>query len=266
MNEAKTTYEMLYRNQLTIDLRVQRVGDVNRQKKIAANFNAAALGEITVSRRDDGTNALLNGQNRVGAAGLAGYPGPFRAEVHHGLTVQQEAELFILLNNFKAPTAVSKFLVRVTWEDPDAVGIKNVLDELGWRVDLAGADGCISAVDALESIYTTGAGVFKAGSYSNLLACTLGTVTQAWGHDQKGANGNLLKGVAQLYARFGSSVKTDKLIREMQRTPPQTVISRARVLQGIQGGIVPAAVAKTLVGMHNKGLRANPLPEWVWTR
>lgn len=39
-----------------------------------------------------------------------------------------------------------------------------------------------------------------------------------------------------------------------------------KVLRDVQGGTVPAALAKILAGMHNKKRRTNLLPEWVWIR
>jgi hypothetical protein len=72
--------------------------------------------------------------------------------------------------------------------------------------------------------------------------------------------------VAQIYGRFESGVDTKKLVTEMAQTRPDVLIGKARALAAVQGGTVPAAMAKILAGMHNSRRRTNVLPEWVWIR
>jgi len=56
------------------------------------------------------------------------------------------------------------------------------------------------------------------------------------------------------------------LVSEMQATRPGIVIGKAKALRDSQGGTLPAAAAKVLVGMHNRKRRTNLLPDWVWIR
>ena len=82
----------------------------------------------------------------------------------------------------------------------------------------------------------------------------------------KSTNGHILLAVAQLYGRFEAGVDTKKLVTEMAQTRPDVLIGKARALNAVQGGTVPAAMAKILAGMHNSRRRTNLLPEWVWIR
>jgi hypothetical protein len=266
--KATASHKTVTLDQLSFDPQVQRTEGVDHRRinQMVSGFNVLALGTITVSARSDGKYIVLDGMHRVTACRQAGYQGLLNAEVITGLTIQQEAELFLLLNATKTPTAVSKFHVRVVMGEPEAVEMNSILQAHGWTVRLSTADGTLSAIQAVERIYASGGGTKANGSHGDLLDRTLEVITAAWEHDQLAVNGSILLAVAQLLGRFGTSVDTKKLVSEMQGTRPGVLIGRAKTLRDAQGGTVPAALAKILAGMHNKKRRSNLLPEWVWIR
>lgn len=253
---------------LTVDPRVQRREGVDQRRvdKIAENFNPLALGTITLSQRPDGTLVLLDGWHRTSGARQAGYKQFVNAEVIVGLSLQQEAELFLLLNATKTPSALSKFLVRVVKGDEAAVEMNAIIESHGWRVKCMNGAGCVTAVTAVERVYRNGGGTVPDGAHPELLGRVLEIVTAAWEHDQQAVEGHILLGLAQLIGRFGPSLDTKKIVAEMQDTRPGVLVGRAKVLRDAQGGTVPAALAKILAGLHNKKRRSNLLPEWVWIR
>lgn len=254
---------------LSIDRRVQRTEGVSevRVAEIAANFNPAAIGTLTVSHRASGQNIILDGAHRVAAARLVGYADKLPAIVHTGLTLQQEAEMFLLLNDFKSPSSITRFKVRVVQGDPVAVEINRIIQEHGWHVNgAAKTTAGVAAVGALEQIYRNGGGSKPAGAHPQLLNQVFEVITAAWEHDADSAHGSIILGVAQLYGRLGPAVDTKKLISEMSQTRPIVLIGKAKTLRDIQGGSIPAAMAKVLAGLHNYKRRSNLLPEWVWVR
>lgn len=253
---------------LTIDPRVQRYEGVDdtRVSDMAEKFNPMALGTITISQRPDGSLVVIDGAHRTAASRQAGYTNPLNATIHTGLTIEQEAQLFLLLNATKTPSVISKFLVRVVMGDPDAVAISDIITAHGWKVSPSAEPGCLAAIDKVEKIYRNGAGTKADGVYPHLLDQVLEVVTAAWEHDNKSTNGAILQAVAQLYGRFEGGVQTKKLVEEMAHTRPDVLLGKAKTLRDIQGGTVPAAMAKILAGMVNKGRRTNLLPEWVWIR
>ena len=266
MTSKKTT--TVKADSLTIDPRVQRQEglDEGRVAKMARDFNPDALGTLTVSERPDGSRVIIDGAHRRAAALAAGYKGNLPAIVYTGLTLQQEAELFVLLNDFKQPSLISRFLARVVMGEEAAVRINEVVTAHGWRVLQSNDPGCIAAIGAVERIYRNGAGTLNEGHHPEALDWTLDVITAAWEHDGASAASHMLLAVAQLYGRFGSAVDAQKLVKEMQHTRPDVLIGKGKVLRDLQGGTVSAAIAKTLVGLHNKKRRSSLLPEWVWTR
>lgn len=253
-------------SQLTVDPRVQRTEGVNgrRVKEIADNFNPCALGTITVWHKSDGTYAVIDGAHRMAAARQIGYGGEVPVTVHTGITVEQAAELFLLINEFESPSAVSRFHARVIMRDKEAIAISEVAASHGWTITRSKRPGCIAAVDALTRVYRDGGGTVPAGENRDLLDTVLGVITAAWEHAY--VSQSHLLGVAQLYGRFGAGIDTKKLVTEMSHTRPDVLLGRAKFFRDSQGGTVSAAMAKILGGMHNKGRRTNLLPEWVWIR
>lgn len=260
---GEITYERINIDKLKIDPKVQRLLDVRKISKMAAKgFDPVKLGVIVVCRRNNGDVYISDGQHRVAFAASEGYDEPLMCEVHHGLTLAQEADLFLGLNDQSNPTALTKFLVSVVRGDDDSTGIDSIVHSHGWEV-AAGASG-IAAIDTVEWIYRS---VGLAGeSGADILDQVLTVITRAWGYDVKGVHASILKGTAQLYLRFGSSVDSEKLIVELQKHSPVELLGKARQLQAAQGGTLPAAYAKVLVGLHNNRKRTHLLPEWVWTR
>lgn len=255
-------------DELIYDPKVQRAEgtDQRRVAKMAAEFDPDALGTIICSLRANGTLAVLDGGHRWAAAKLFGWTEPLDAKVFVGLTTAEEAGLFLLYNNKKDPSAISRFLLRVVAGDEVASGINDVLGKHQWTVSPDPRPGALAAINKAEEVYRTGCGTLPAGQHADLLDSVLDIITAAWEWETGSADGSMLAAVAQLMGRYGSAVDRNKLVREMQGTRPKVLIGRARSLRDFQGGTVPAALAKILAGMHNNKKRTNLLPDWVWIR
>ena len=245
----------------------QRVEGVaqRRVNKMAAEWDINKVGTITVSKRADGALFVPDGAHRIAAAREVGVR-ELPAVIHTGLSHSQEAELFVGLNTFNAPSSISVFMGRVERGDDDAKEIRELILGHGWRIRQTSEEGCISAISAVESVYRNAAGTLPDDRHPEILSWVLDTATAAWGHDRDAAHGAILKGLAQLIGRFGSDIDTKKLVSEMAQTTPKRILGHASSLRDAMGGTIPAHVAKVLVGMHNNKKRTRLLPEWVWTR
>ena len=256
-------------DEISIDPKVQRDEGVNqpRVNKMASAFDRDALGVLILSQRRDGTLVCLDGAHRTAAARQAGHAARMDAIVFTGLSMAEEASLFLLYNDKKDPSAISRFKARVIAGDPVAVDVNRIIAEHGWKVSTAKNDtGVLAAIDKAEAVYRNAGKTMPEGAYPEVLDSVLTILTAAWEHDPKSTHGALLIGVSQLIGRFGKAIDYKKVIDEMQGTRPGVLMGKARNLADIQGGTVSAAVAKILVGLHNNRRRTNLLPEWVWTR
>lgn len=262
------TIKKLALDDLTVDLRVQRVEGVDRKRvaRINGAFDPLALGTILVSARPDGSYVVLDGMHRCEFARAHGYTKPMDAIVLTGLTLADEARLFVLYNDMRVPSAISRFSARVIMGDPAAVACDSILTAHGWKIAFDSHDGNFAAVEAIDIVYRNAAGVLPNGEHFDVTNRTIEIITQAWDHDRKSGDGFMVKGMGQLVGRLGDHLDYAKLRRELQDTMPGLIIGKAKALRDAQGGTVPAALAKVLVGLHNRGRRSNLLPEWVWVR
>lgn len=244
---------------IATDTGTQRVEGVDeiRVARMATRFQSHLLGTLTASERSDGTMVVVDGAHRLTLCRKVGYAKPLNVEVFSGLTVAEEASLFLGRNNAKMPSAVSKFIARVAEGEPAAVEMNDIITRHGWIVGVANEDGVVAAVQAFEQVHKLGA---------NVADETLSIITEAWERDRKSSDSFLLAGVGALVHRWGDKIDRPKLVLEMSSTRPTVLIGKAKTLRDVQGGTVGAAMAKVLVGLHNNRKRANLLPEWVWTR
>lgn len=244
---------------LNTDLRVQRPLDLRRVAEIAEDFDVDRMGTIIVSERPDGSRVILDGQTRIAAKKKAGIGGDVHAQIYTGLSIEQEATMFLAYNNSKPVSALDKFLVRVTEGDPTANAISAILATHGWRVASGAADGTISSVVALEKAY------MRAGANGEkVINAIMHVITKGWGHGAPGTNASLIGGVAELFLRYGDQVDQQKLIREMQVNQPRTVLGRAKGMKEskVFSSALPIIVGRVLHTIHNQKLRRNPLGDW----
>jgi len=94
-----------------------------------------------------------------------------------------------------------------------------------------------------------------------LLQQTLTLIRASWGNSKAGLHSMIVAGVARLLAGRSKAINFPELISRMASFPGGAVgiLGRARGLQGIVGGSVPAAVADVIIDVYNKGRRLNKL-------
>ena len=269
MSENTYTEKELGVNELEIDRRVQRSGlDRAKVERMLRDWNPAAIGVITVSHRttgakgDPGTFVIVDGQHRWETKRrLTDNAGTIPCRIFEGLTVQEEAQMFLDLNATNQVRLIDKFKVRLTREDPAAVEISGILSAYGWVVSPVPANGHINAVGVLERVYRLSV---KEDHEPNLVQSTILVLTRAWGNNRLGAQAVIFEGVARLIAEHRDRVDLDLLINKMKEIQggPLTFHAEATQLAALRHGKVSMAVAEKLVELYNKGRRVKTLPPW----
>lgn len=261
---ARRTIIHVHLDALTFERDYQRAIDPNRVRKLIDDFNPDGLGTLTVSLRPDGERIIIDGQHRATAARNVEHHDKVTCVQFEGLTIAEEASLFLLLNNSKLVAPIDKFRARVISGDKDANVINDVLRQHGWTVASGGVNGYFGAVAAIEKVYN-GAGITP-GPRDDLVHVVAYVTGYAWGHDAKGAHHLIVLGLGMVFARFGADVDTKKVADELAKETPSRVIGHAKTLQAAHQGTVANAVAEHVTGLHNKGRRTHRLPDWRWSR
>lgn len=248
-------------DQLTIDERVQRELRPAKVKSIVKKLpddegkRRRFIGALTISRRKDGSLVVLDGQHRVVALREAGY-GSMQVliVIHDGLTLEEEAELFRVLNSTNRPTAFDDFKVGVVARDPECVDIERIVKAAGFYVHNQTVPGAVGAVTALRDVYT---GPNGHGPYPDHLAKTLAVAREAWGTTPEAVEGNVLKGLGHVIATYGDELDTGALIKKLAKYPggASGLIGKARMLKDIRRSSVARCVAEIVTDTYNSGRR-----------
>ncbi len=241
---------------LIVDPDVQRRIDLRRVARMAADFQPQALGTITVSRRGDGSYHIIDGQHRKEAAKEArGDSFKISSRVFEDLTIQEEAELFRLLNATVKPKAFDGFRVRIIEGESVAVHVTDTLKRHGFELGRGARDGMFEAVAAAERIYRLD---------PNALDRALGTITHAWGRVHSAVDTRIVDGLGSVWFRYGDAIDGEALAQKLARYPsgPDGLVGNARGMAKMGNVQVHAAMAELIVGIYNSGRRTRALPAW----
>jgi hypothetical protein len=247
-------YRVVKPNELTIDPRVQRPRDDIKLNNMLIEFDQQALGQITLSQRPDGTLIVLDGQHRTLLVAAVGYQGGLYAKVYRGLTLQQEARLFRLLNNTTKAGRLALFNVALTEGDPRALAINDVLRKYG----LTMTAGSFAAVAAAERIARRKDGLAA-------LDWAIDVTQRTWGQEAKYLDGRVIEALSMLRLRDGLDIKTDTLVAKLAgQGSVSNLLGTARTVQQVRNGTLHSAMAATIVGAYNKSLKKdeNKLRPW----
>lgn len=236
----------------------QRKLDQRHADRIAAEFDPALLGIITVAETKKGRRWIVDGQHRKVAA-LAFVNGDGSQTIKcNVIEVEDDAEaarLFLGLNCHKTVLTLDKFMVRVTASDPVAVGIVAILKKYGLRIDRTRNRGVVQAVDALESVFERQRGAL-------LLERVVRTLNNVWGDDPDAYSGQLVRGLGLLLHKYGTAVDDEDLTRKLAKSgTPLNMMGRAKNLRAAMGVSIAQATFECIRTEYNKGKRSGGLEE-----
>ncbi|WP_427921587.1 DUF6551 family protein [Streptomyces sp. cg40] len=255
--EYTVEIEFLVPSQVTTDrdVNTRPVDKTWVTRKLREGFDLGRLGVPQVSARPDGTYIWLDGQHR-GALCLAADHADVKIgmKVFRGLTKEQEAELFLGLNDNRRVQPLYKFVAEVSAGHVEALEITRMARDYGWIISDSGAGNAIIAVAALRKIYG------KSTEKGQLLGRTLKVVTESWGNTPAAANSYVLLGVASVLHNF-PFLDLDGLVRKLSKIAggPAHLLSKGRGFKEVTGGTVVEGIAKVVRDTYNSGRRAGRL-------
>jgi hypothetical protein len=241
---------------ITIDQRVQRAVDQTRVNRIAERFNWSAFGVPTLSRRGNDQLVILDGMHRIEGAKTAGYQDATpQMKVHSGLALEQEAELFLLLNDTRKPMPVDLFKIGVVSGDADLVAMNDLIEAAGLTVAASGRTA-FRAVTAMRRIY----GLEQVAAERALDVCV-----HAWGASSDAVQAALFEGLGLFFVRYGDQPIAEELAERLAKYPggANGLIGAARGLARIRQVSMPNAVAEIAVTVYNKARRTRVLAPWT---
>lgn len=242
---------------LKIDPQAQRTLNERRAQQIADDLVVEAVGSIVVSERATGEKFIVDGMHRARAKQLAGHS-TITAEVHRGLTQQQEAVLFLIKNReSNKPSALDEFYVGLTAGLELFVDTHKTLDAHGLTMGSTSTNG-VGAVSGVLRI---------TDNYGpEILHRALTVAESAWGRTPSTWDGMLLGGIGMFLGRHGDDINDDELASKMAKVgTAQHWIGRVHSLASAGGtqnsgtGSRLSTCYSLLISTWNKGKSKNKI-------
>lgn len=218
---------------------------------VAAGFDPELMGYPVVSERD-GHFWILDGQARIAA--LKEWLGDWKGQmvqcrVFVGLTVEQEAEIFLELNNFTQVPSFAKFKNAVTAGRPVETDINRIVLANHLVVSRETTrDDSIGCVSTLNRVYRR--------SGPEIFGRTLRVVRDSYG--KPGMESQVIDGVGLLCQRYNGQIEESDAIVKLAsvRGGVNGLLGRAQTIRKATAAPLNESIAAAAVDVINAG-RAN---------
>lgn len=228
-----------------------------RVDHIAANMDLEQLGTITVNKR--GTlYYILDGQHRAEAVkawmGEGWENQQLQCWTYQGLTEEQEAEVFLKLNDTLTVQAFDKFRIGFNAGRPEEVEISAVVMKAGLTISQSKAEGSIGAVGTLRRVYR------REGSA--VLERALGIIRDAYG--SPGLEAPIIDGIGLLCGRYNGELDVAATVQRLSSAAGgvAALMNRAYFAKNQTGAHLNQCVAAAAVELINRGKGGKKLPGW----
>lgn len=241
---------------LQIDPDVQGVRRERRVQEMADNWDPTAAGTITLSLRQDGSLFVIDGQHRVAAA-LLTKDRPERevaghilaattkvtrmyALVYEGLSKQDEARMYILLNNTKIPMAIDRVAVAAVAGEEAPERLVQIAEKYGWY--LKKAPKIQSPIALLKVAQMDDDGL--------VLDRVFNVLTKAWSHEPDSTRSSIVEGLAKLI-KERPHADDERLVRVLAKSKPSTILAN---IESLRGTYAARARVVAIAGLYDRGL------------
>lgn len=250
---------------LSIDPHLQRKYiQPTRIARMVKKFHPDALGVLEVSQRLSSTggapmNHVLDGYHRTlmlrELRKLEKISADFlvTCKVLVGLTTQEEAILFELLNDKQKVGRPDLFRMRLAAEDPAALDIMRIIDKNKWELSENTRKGGLSAIGALEDAYALSPVAAEKA---------LTTLTRAWDKSSATVHGEMIQGFTMFYNYYGNAVDRTHLVNALSNTYLKASNFLRFARETKVRGTTRNAIAKVTTETYNFGKSTRALPPW----
>lgn len=241
-------------SQMKVNPLAQRDLNPHRVDKLAADFDLDQIGAPTVSWRD-GHYYIIDGQHRVEALRVMGWGDQqIQCWTYEGLTSEDEAEMFLRLNDTLSVDAMAKFRNGVHAGRLEESDIDRIVRAQGLVVSRDKIPGSIAAVGTLRRVYTRGGG--------HTLGRSLRIIRDAYG--DAGLDATVIDGIGLLCQRYNGQLDDSVAVKKLgdAHGGVNGLLGKAETLRLRTGNQKAHCVAAAAVSILNSGRGGQKLPDW----
>ena len=257
-NERAARLRWVPLNKVRVNPSAQREINPARVDKLAADFDPEDFGAPTVNERD-GYFYVMDGQHRIEAYKRWLGEGSWEDQqiqcwTYEGLTMQQEADKFLTLNDTLAQRALPKFRIAVQAGRADETDVDRIVRAQGLVVSRDATQGAIGAVGTLLRVY------HRAGGPT--LGRTLRIIRDAYG--DAGFEATVIDGIGLLCQRYNGDLEDARAVARLSSVygGVHGLIGKAENLRKQTGNQRSHCVAAAAVDIINAGRGGKKLPSW----
>lgn len=254
MGNQKVVVEMLRPKQINVDHQYQRPLARDHVNRILREYDAMAIGTPDVSKRDDGTYWVIDGQHRLAALiEMGNGDDPIPCAVYTGLSVGQEADKFFMQSRVRRMHPIDLFKARLFAGDPIALSIQKTATKHGFRITNEGKSGdVLQAPATLEHILR----VYGVDRLDEVLKLA----SSVWLQDRTSVPSYLIGGLNSILTRYPTIDRT-RLVKVLRAEPFDSLQSQAKAMRRFLNDKAQNLYGRAMANTYNKGLRTK-LPDW----
>ena len=254
-NKIKWRVDEVVLNRIeAVQLAAQRPASLKRIQAMAADWNDALAGTITLGERPDGSLYLIDGQHRKEAKQMADGPdATMPAFIVIDSDLKLEAWLFSRSNSLRnSVQQIDLFRADVTAGVPDAIEISRFLEGLNVRVSSGSAHRSIAAIATLRGRWARDRQTTEA---------TLHMINTAFGDENNAWSSNMISAIWRLFDKM-PDLDQKRLLQVLRRRLPDAWLS---IQPGKWGGSASGmggaslAISWAIGREYDKNLRKNRL-------
>ena len=252
--EAQLTWVPL--NRMRVNEAAQRSFNLTWATELASAFSLEGMGNLTVNQRGEWWH-IIDGQHRAAALKMWLGDGNWNEQTvecrtYKELTDEQEAELFLRLNDRLRTASFDEFRVAVKAGRETESEVDRLVRDAG--LVISRTKGGISATGTLMRVYRRGG--------PEVLARTLAVIRQSYG--EAGFESAVIDGIGLFLQRYSSQISDDKVTAKLSAAAGGALglINRANQLRLQTGSHKSQCVAAAVVDIANRGSGGRKLPSW----
>jgi hypothetical protein len=245
--------------ELVVNPKTQRELNVGKVNSIGANLDLDQIGYLVVSSRND-KHFILDGQHRTEVLKrffADDLSIKVQCRVYEDLTEEQEAEMFLKLNDQLHVTALAKFKVGVTAGRAEESDIDRIIRSNGAVVAKTG-ENSISCVGTLRTVYRRNGGPALGRAVRLILA----------GAGEAGLTAQMIDGMGMVVGTYNGALDDRHMVKRLGETHGGVagVMNGANQTRLSTGHPMAQCVAAQIVDVYNKGKQGRSrLPQW-WSK
>lgn len=222
-------FEELFAADLKVDVDVQRALDPKWADQLEATWDPKKVGIIMVSRRDTGACYIINGHHRTVVSLRKDPSAIMDCEVFEGLSIEEEADLFLDYNTHQKPINVyDKYRIALKAGRRIELRMAEAVTARGLELGPYKGNRTIAAIAACRRI------VVMDTTETELLRDALMYAEQAFGAHPMTWDANILQAIARLIHNNRGRIDYGRLVDRLKTKHPDEW--QALGMLGVKGG------------------------------